>query len=136
MSSENSNINLNKLKYLKYKNKYLSLQKMTGGTESEYKKKLNEIKEEIDDIDKQKKECMIKLEEFKKKEKEDLEDCKTKMKNASNTEAETTAVQKGVKLATTQVKSLAQVRAQAPATAQVLGQLQNDIMEKFRARAP
>ena len=35
MSSKNSNINLNKLKYLKYKNKYLSLKKMTGGVKSE-----------------------------------------------------------------------------------------------------
>ena len=35
MSGKNSNINLNKLKYLKYKNKYLSLKKMIGGGRTE-----------------------------------------------------------------------------------------------------
>ena len=49
---------LSKEKYLKYKNKYLNLLKMTGGTNTEYQKKLNEIKKEIIEIDNKKEKCM------------------------------------------------------------------------------
>ena len=43
MSGKNSNINLNKLKYLKYKNKYLNLKKMIGGGRTE-QEIINELK--------------------------------------------------------------------------------------------
>ena len=94
MFSENSNINLNKLKYLKYKNNYLSLKKMTGGADdssSDYKKELNRIKEAIVAVDKQKDDCMEKLKALKKEHSDDVSDCNTKLVDASDIDKATAA---------------------------------------------